>query len=99
MTELVDDLLDVSRVTRGLVAAGDGDGRPQGGHQQRRRAGAPADRCAQARVAHAAAGAPLWVQGDRTRLMQIFSNLLNNAAKYTPEGGELELTRSWPARG
>jgi CheY-like chemotaxis protein len=34
---------------------------------------------------------PLWVRGDRTRLTQILTNLLNNGAKYTPEGGELDL--------
>ena len=34
---------------------------------------------------------PLWVKGDRTRLTQILTNLLNNAAKYTPEGGEVDL--------
>ncbi|MEJ6023327.1 hybrid sensor histidine kinase/response regulator [Ramlibacter sp. PS4R-6] len=34
---------------------------------------------------------PLCVQGDATRLAQIVSNLLNNAAKYTPPGGRIEL--------
>jgi CheY-like chemotaxis protein len=33
----------------------------------------------------------VWVEGDRTRLTQIFANLLNNAAKYTPDGGEVDL--------
>jgi len=40
----------------------------------------------------------LWVDGDLTRLAQSLSNLLNNAAKYTPEGGQIwvELARVGP---
>jgi PAS domain S-box-containing protein len=34
---------------------------------------------------------PMWVQGDRVRLTQALSNLLNNAAKYTDEGGKIAL--------
>jgi signal transduction histidine kinase len=35
---------------------------------------------------------PLWVEVDAVRLEQVFSNLLINAAKYTPDGGEIMLT-------
>ncbi len=34
----------------------------------------------------------LWVYADVARLEQVFSNLLINAAKYTPDGGEIVLT-------
>jgi PAS domain S-box-containing protein len=36
--------------------------------------------------------APVWVQGDPVRLTQVFANLLNNAAKYTPPRGDVWLT-------
>jgi len=35
---------------------------------------------------------PVWIEADFTRLEQVISNLLNNAAKYTPEGGSIWLT-------
>jgi CheY-like chemotaxis protein/anti-sigma regulatory factor (Ser/Thr protein kinase) len=38
------------------------------------------------------AGGPLWIHGDATRLEQVVVNLLSNAAKYTPEEGQVWLT-------
>jgi signal transduction histidine kinase len=35
---------------------------------------------------------PVYLEGDLTRLSQVFANLLNNAARYTPEDGKLRLT-------
>ncbi len=42
------------------------------------------------RVACRSSG-PVWVDGDRSRLKQIVVNLLDNAIKYTPRGGNVEL--------
>ncbi|HXJ19648.1 MAG TPA: chemotaxis protein CheB [Polyangia bacterium] len=39
-------------------------------------------------------GPPLWIDGDASRLQQIQANLLNNAAKYTPGGGQVRLSLS-----
>ncbi|BDT57075.1 hypothetical protein MasN3_05690 [Massilia varians] len=91
MTELVDDLLDVSRVTRGLVKletetleltgvlrAAVEQARPH--IEERKHA-----------LAVEAPMHPVVVAGDRTRLVQVLVNLLNNAAKYTPQGGKITL--------
>ncbi|HEX8602331.1 MAG TPA: ATP-binding protein [Pseudoduganella sp.] len=94
MTSLVDDLLDVSRVTRGLAEL----------HMKRLdihriltdaiEQVMPLIRARRHRLAlELAPEAPI-VMGDRNRLVQVFSNLLNNAAKYTPEGGHICLHTS-----
>jgi len=89
MTELVDDLMDVSRVTRGLVHLEmdtvDLKDTIVGAIEQVR----PLIDARRHSLRTRMTAAPIWVQGDRTRLTQVFANILNNAAKYTPEAGDL----------
>lgn len=92
MTSLVDDLLDVSRVTRGLVSLNmeDIDFKPLvqvAIEQVRSLIETRQHNLTVSMTAHA-----VFVRGDRTRLVQIMANLLNNAAKYTPQGGEISLS-------
>ncbi|MDF3036776.1 MAG: hypothetical protein K0S28_2050 [Paucimonas sp.] len=92
MTKLVDDLLDVSRVTRGLV---DLDIEPVDIKLVVASAVEQAQPLIEARnhsLNIRMGSAHTLVNGDRTRLVQILTNILNNAAKYTPQGGEITLS-------
>ncbi|QJE01255.1 GAF domain-containing protein [Massilia forsythiae] len=91
MTGLIDDLLDVSRVTRGLVvlARDEVDLRrviADAVEQVR-----PLIEARRHQLALHVAQEPgaACVEGDHKRLVQVIANLLGNAAKYTPEGGRL----------
>lgn len=94
MTELVDDLLDVSRVTRGLVHVDrDVVELQQVVHGALEQAH-PLIESRQHTVEVDLPEALVHVRGDRVRLIQVVSNLLNNAAKYTPPGGRIQLRLS-----
>jgi signal transduction histidine kinase/ActR/RegA family two-component response regulator len=97
--QLLDDLLDVSRLTRGkldlrrelldlgrLAAETAEDARgelEQGGLA----------------LAVEVAAEPLWVEGDRTQLAQVLLNLLNNARKFTEQGGRVAVRAGLDAAG
>lgn len=91
MTRLVDDLLDVSRITSGKIRL------------QKARISLKTvvtDAVESSRPFIEASGhkftvtlppTPIYLEGDATRLVQVFSNLLTNAAKYTEKGGRIWL--------
>jgi signal transduction histidine kinase len=92
MNRLVEDLMDISRISQGkielrkapldLVVAAQSavqSSRPLiAGRRHELTLSLPAE--------------PLWVEADPARLAQILTNLINNAAKYTEEGGHIWLT-------
>ena len=91
LARLVDDLLDVSRITSGKIAL-----RKEplplhhvvvGAVESSR----PLIEARQHTFETVLPDEPLHVKGDFTRLSQVVLNLLNNAAKYTPEGGHIRL--------
>jgi len=91
MSRLVDDLLDVSRVTRAAMVL---DRKPLDARRSLRNALDAARQWIEEgrhRLTLDIADERLEVDGDEVRLNQVFQNLLHNAAKYTPEGGEIHV--------
>jgi len=90
MARLLDDLLDVSRVSRGVLDLRLDD------VDFAEVAQSAIDACADelAGRGHALTvelpRKPVPLRADRDRLIQVFGNLLSNAAKYTPAGGRIE---------
>jgi two-component system, chemotaxis family, CheB/CheR fusion protein len=92
LTRLVDDLLDVSRITRGKIDL----------RKQRVELAAVVESAVEAsqplidkwghQLAVTLPPEPVYLKADPTRLAQVFLNLLNNAAKFTSPGGQIWLT-------
>jgi two-component system CheB/CheR fusion protein len=92
MSRLIDDLLDISRITRGQITL-----------EQRRVSLAEAVSAGvdvwrhlvdgkRQRLTIDAPQRPLFLDGDATRLTQVIANLVHNAAKFTPDGGTIAIS-------
>ncbi|HEV7280907.1 MAG TPA: PAS domain S-box protein [Pirellulaceae bacterium] len=98
MVRLIDDLLEISRITQGKL--------------ELRRSRVPLAEVVQSavesirpfieeaghRLSISIPPEPIFVNADPARLAQVVSNLLNNAAKFTPDGGRIDLTVDPPGQ-
>ena len=91
MVRLVDDLMDVSRITLGQVNLRNERVSLRRVIDDALEAAAPAIEAGNHRLVVDVPGVTLQIEGDATRLSQVFQNLLDNAAKYTPPGGTITL--------
>ena len=92
LARLIDDLLDVSRITRDKIVLRK---EPVDAAQLLHRAAGTARSLIDQhkhRLVVDVAPEPMPIFADPTRMEQIVVNLLANAAKYTPEGGEVALS-------
>lgn len=92
LTRLVDDLLDVSRVSRGLIELRREKLALKEVLELALETVRPALQERGHRLQLVGLESPLYVNGDRARLTQVFANLLQNAVKYTDPGGSITLS-------
>jgi signal transduction histidine kinase/ActR/RegA family two-component response regulator len=91
MVRLIDDLLDVSRVSRGKVTLRKERVSLRAIVDSAIETSRPLIETARHRFDVTIPGTPVWLDVDATRIAQVVSNVLNNAAKYTPDGGLIRL--------
>ena len=92
LLRLVDDLMDVSRVSQGKIELRKARIALSDVLKAAVEASNPLITTGAHELVLDLPDAPVWLDADLTRLSQVVSNLLNNAAKYTPEGGKLVLS-------
>ena len=91
MVRLIDDLLDVARIKQGKLELKLDRIPLANAIEAAIEASLPAVQRAEHTLRTRLTEEALFVDADQTRLAQVISNLLNNASKYTPNGGEIEL--------
>jgi PAS domain S-box-containing protein len=92
MARLLDDLLDVSRINRGAVELRKERTDFRAAVQIAVEANRPLIESKDHELAMALPADPLWLVGDPARLVQIVSNLVNNAANYSPASSSIGVT-------
>lgn len=91
MVRLVDDLLDVSRISRGKVELKRERVAIQSVIEHALESSQPFIDAGGQVLSVSLPADSAWVDGDLTRLAQIVSNLVNNAAKFTPRAGSIDV--------
>ena len=92
VTRLIDDLLDVSRLDRGKLELQREKVAVESFVNAAIETARPNIEAKSHELVVSYAPRTFHVDGDPTRLAQVIANLLNNAAKYTPPGGRIELS-------
>ncbi|HET9350810.1 MAG TPA: PAS domain S-box protein [Burkholderiales bacterium] len=91
LARIVNDMIDISRITRGAIAIEHAPVDVADVARRAAEAAAPLIDGAGHKLHMELPGEPCWVNGDLHRLTQLATNLLNNAARYTPQGGDILL--------
>ena len=91
MVRLVNDLMEVSRITRGKIELRMEAVALEAVIKDAIELSRPLLEGSSHTLSVDLCGQPLVVRGDGVRLTQVFSNLLNNAAKYTAPGGKIRI--------
>ncbi|HEX7027237.1 MAG TPA: ATP-binding protein [Gammaproteobacteria bacterium] len=92
LVRLVDDLMEVSRITRGMIDLRKEETDLSAVIQCAIETSRPMIEAGRHELALALPPEQVPIYGDMVRLAQIFSNLLNNAAKYTDAGGNIRVS-------
>jgi signal transduction histidine kinase len=92
LRQLVDDLLDVSRVSHGKVVLQRGEVDLRSVVTAAIESCQPVVASKQHEIRFAPPEQPVRIDGDQARLRQVLVNLIDNAAKYTPAGGRIEIS-------